>query len=124
MAAPSTLQRELAALNDQHRLSAAVADVDQLIEMLSAARDQVATCKIPLFRHAWPRDISPRLTETFTALDPHTASLTMTKLQNPIKERFEAVNEDLRKVSRLQKDFGKALDKVLHPDSPLVHSQG
>lgn len=36
----------------------------------------------------------------------------MTKLQNPIKERFETVNEDLKKVSRVQKDFGKVLDKV------------
>ena len=48
----------------------------------------------------------------FTASDPHTASLTMTKLQNPIREGFDAVTEDLRKVSKVQKDFGRSLDKV------------
>ena len=36
----------------------------------------------------------------------------MTKLQNPIKEGFDALNEDLRDVSKGQKNFGKAVDKV------------
>ena len=36
----------------------------------------------------------------------------MTKLQNPIKDRFEALNRDLRDASKHQKNFGKALDKV------------
>ncbi len=36
----------------------------------------------------------------------------MTKLQNPIREGFEAINEDLRAVSKAQREFGKALDKV------------
>lgn len=42
----------------------------------------------------------------------------MTKLQNPLKERFEAVNKDLANVSKTQKKLGKALDKAL-PPKPL-----
>lgn len=47
----------------------------------------------------------------------------MTKLQNPIKDRFEALNRDLRDASKHQKNFGKALDKVwpfLFPPQPLL----
>jgi hypothetical protein len=36
----------------------------------------------------------------------------MAKLQNPIKEKFEVVNEDLKDVSKVQRNLGKALDKV------------
>ncbi len=36
----------------------------------------------------------------------------MTNLQSPIKEGFDAVNDDLRAVTRAQRDFGKSLDKV------------
>ena len=59
------------------------------------------------------------------ASDPHTASLTMTKLQNPIREGFDAVTEDLRKVSKVQKDFGRSLDKVGRPQaSSLIRTNG
>ncbi len=40
------------------------------------------------------------------------SSLTLMRLQNPIREGFDAVNEHLRAVSRVQKEFSKALDKV------------
>lgn len=36
----------------------------------------------------------------------------MAKLQNPIKEGFETVNQDLRDVSKAHRNLGKALDKV------------
>lgn len=36
----------------------------------------------------------------------------MAKLQNPIKEGFETVNQDLRDVSKSHRNLGKALDKV------------
>ena len=36
----------------------------------------------------------------------------MTKLQNPIKEGFDALTGDLREVSKGQKNLGKVLDKV------------
>lgn len=53
-----------------------------------------------------------------TASDPHTASLTLTRLQNPVKEGFEAINDDLRKVDRVRKDFSKILNRRF-PVKPL-----
>lgn len=41
----------------------------------------------------------------------------MTTLQNPVKARFEAITQDLKEVTKAQKSFGKALDKVRIPDS-------
>lgn len=46
------------------------------------------------------------------AMDPHTASITMTMLQNPVKFAFEKVNNDLKAASSAHKKVGKALDKV------------
>ncbi|KAK3329072.1 CTLH/CRA C-terminal to lish motif domain-containing protein [Apodospora peruviana] len=84
----NALQKELAELSKMARLSAAVDNVDRIIEQLSAAREQVAQ-----------------------ALDPHTASLTLTKLQNPTKVAFEKVNDNLKEASSAQKKFGKALNE-------------
>ncbi len=84
-----SLVTDLAGLNRSARLSSAVENVDKIIHLLTAARDQVAS-----------------------APDPHTAGLTMTKLQNPVKEGFDAVNNNLKEVSKGQKSMGKALDKV------------
>lgn len=43
------------------------------------------------------------------ANDPHATSLTLTKLQNPIREGLDRLNHDLRGVHKAQKDFEKAL---------------
>ncbi|GAB1310026.1 Regulator of gluconeogenesis Rmd5 [Madurella fahalii] len=90
-----SLLGDLSKVHKLPRLSAAVDDVDKIIELLSAAREQVA--------------------ET---LDPHTASLTMTKLQNPIKTAFDKVNDDLKAASASHKKVGRSLDKYF-PLKPL-----
>ncbi|ROV99309.1 hypothetical protein VSDG_03901 [Cytospora chrysosperma] len=74
--------------NTSNRLTAAVNDVDKIIDILTQARGQIAN--------------SP---------DPHTASLTLARLQNPVSEGFDAINEDLRKVDKVRKNYGKVLDK-------------
>lgn len=43
----------------------------------------------------------------------------MTKLQNPIKEGFEAVIDDLKTVSKGLKDYGKVLSNVSGRSRPL-----
>ncbi|KAK0632790.1 CTLH/CRA C-terminal to lish motif domain-containing protein [Immersiella caudata] len=90
-----SLQKALAQTNSTHRLSSAVDNVDKIIELLTAAREQVAG-----------------------ALDPHTTSLTITKLQNPTKSAFDAVHETMQKVSTAHRKLGKALDKHF-PLKPL-----
>ena len=38
--------------------------------------------------------------------------MVMTTLQNPVKARFERITTDLKEVTKAQKGYGKALDKV------------
>jgi hypothetical protein len=41
--------------------------------------------------------------------------MSMMSLQNPVKNHMEAINTDLKEVTKAQKGFGKALDKVPSP---------
>lgn len=82
--------RDIQTLAGKARLTEAVADIDDLMQKLTEARQSVAGAR-----------------------DPHTATLAITKLQNPVKEVFDRVNVDLRNVSKVQRDLGKALDKAL-----------
>ncbi|KJZ77378.1 hypothetical protein HIM_03102 [Hirsutella minnesotensis 3608] len=78
-------------------LTAAIDDVDKIIELLTRAREQVAG-----------------------DVDSHRVGLTMTTLQNPVKAQLEAINNDLKDVTKAQKGFGKALDKALpHRELPM-----
>ncbi|KAF5021593.1 hypothetical protein F66182_6375 [Fusarium sp. NRRL 66182] len=90
------LMAELARMRKAN-LNAAIDDVDQVIDLLTAAREQVAQ--------------EPDATRT---------GMTMMTLQNPVKARFEAVTQDLKEVTKAQKAFGKALDKALpHRELPM-----
>lgn len=104
------------ATGTSERLSAAVEDVDKIIELLTQARAQIAQgLQDP------PNSVLSSTTTDIdapTASDPHTASLTLTRLQNPVKEGFEAINDDIRKVDRVRKDFSKTLNKHF-PARPL-----
>ena len=44
--------------------------------------------------------------------DPNSASITLAKLQNPLKTGFDKVNDDLKKIHKGHSNYGKALDKV------------
>ncbi|KAK8074810.1 hypothetical protein PG997_009473 [Apiospora hydei] len=99
------LEKELEKLTKSARLSDAVDDVDKIIDLLTEARQRVAE----------------------SANDPHTTILTLTKLQNPIREGLETVNDDLKGVHKGQNKFGKALqqaftnDKVIKGTLPTEH---
>lgn len=106
------------ATGTSERLTAAVEDVDKIIELLTQAREQIAQG-----RRAPPPPPplgTAKLTCSArqTASDPHTASLTLTRLQNPVKEGFESTNESLRKVDRVRKDSSKILNRHF-PAKPL-----
>jgi E3 ubiquitin-protein transferase RMND5 len=63
----------------------------------------------------------------YLANDPHTTSLALTKLQNPIREGLEAVHNDFLAVNKGQNKFGKALtaasshDKIVKGSLPTDH---
>lgn len=44
--------------------------------------------------------------------DSHRISMAMTTLQNPVKDRLDAITNDLKDVTKAQRSFGKALGKV------------
>lgn len=44
--------------------------------------------------------------------DQNSASVTLAKLQNPVKQSFEAINSDLKDVYKGLGNYSKALDKV------------
>lgn len=58
----------------------------------------------------------------FAEADAHKISMAMTRLQNPVKERFDAITDDLKEVTKAQKAFGKSLDKV--GSESLTHHKG
>ncbi|KAI1806991.1 CTLH/CRA C-terminal to lish motif domain-containing protein [Daldinia bambusicola] len=80
------LQKDLDKLTGSAKLSDAVQDVDKIIDLLTAARERVAS-----------------------ANNPHTTNLTLAKLQNPIKEQIDGLNSDLRHVYKAQNEFNKSL---------------
>ncbi|QUC19946.1 uncharacterized protein UV8b_04187 [Ustilaginoidea virens] len=81
----------------QSNLNAAIEDVDSIIDLLVAAREQVASND-----------------------DAHKIAMAMTTLQNPVKARLEAITNDLKEGSKAQRGFGKALDRALpHRELPM-----
>lgn len=44
--------------------------------------------------------------------DPSSTSVTLAKLQTPVKQGFENVNNDLKEVYKGLGNYSKALDKV------------
>lgn len=111
------LQKELSQISRKASLTPAVNDMDKMIAHLEAVREQVASGTWIAYSRL-VQSTEKRLTLD-AAQDPHSAGLAMTRLQNPIKEGFEQVNEDLKKVSKVQREFGKSLDKVRLPADTL-----
>ena len=44
--------------------------------------------------------------------DPHSAPVTLAKLQTPVKASFETINSDLKEVYKGLGNYSRALDKV------------
>lgn len=45
--------------------------------------------------------------------EPGSASVTLAKLQNPVKQSFDNVNNDLKEIYKGLGNYSKALDKVI-----------
>ncbi|CZT04460.1 hypothetical protein WAI453_011512 [Rhynchosporium graminicola] len=80
------LQIELAKLRRDANLKQSMEDVDKIIEQLEKARETIVA-------------------------EPHSASITLAKLQNPVQQGFSKVIDDLKKVHKGHNSYGKALDK-------------
>ncbi|KAF2093409.1 hypothetical protein NA57DRAFT_69170 [Rhizodiscina lignyota] len=81
----------------------AIKDVDKTLELLQAARDAIAA-------------------------DPSSAAITLAKLQTPVQQAFEGINNDLKKINKAQKSYDKAFSKKfdqkkavpMPPNDPLA----
>lgn len=99
-----TIQIELARMAKGASLTQSIEDVDKILEQLVSAREVIANGMAIILPFG----------DTLLMIyaEPNTASITLTKLQNPVKHGFERVTEDLKKVYSGQNKYGKALDKV------------
>lgn len=103
------LTTELSRLQRDPALSQSVEDVDKILEQLCKARESIASGENLLqeFR------LALTFSDTYgTTIDPNSASITLAKLQNPVKQGFDRVTESLKKVYAGHNKYGKALDKV------------
>ncbi|KAJ6442864.1 regulator of gluconeogenesis Rmd5 [Purpureocillium lavendulum] len=106
------LLNELARVR-RSNLTAAIGDVDNIIELLTSAREQVAAGNAPPKEPSIPSLPSLTTGPYLADADAHRIGMAMTTLQNPVKAQLEAITTDLKEVTKAQKAFGKALDKAL-----------
>ena len=93
-------------------LSKSVEDVQKTIDLLVKARDSIAASTyLMLFSHG-PFGKELLKYAHCHLQDQNSASVTLAKLQNPVKQSFEAVNSDLKDVYKGLGNYSKALDKV------------
>ncbi|KAF1835316.1 hypothetical protein BDW02DRAFT_638728 [Decorospora gaudefroyi] len=91
------LLAQIELLESSANLSTSISDVQQAIDMLTAARAKVAA-------------------------DGSTAPLTLAKLQDPFKKTLEAAQKDLKPIYAGLNKYGKALDKKFK-DKPLPSAE-
>lgn len=58
------------------------------------------------------RQVDMSFSSVLTRSDISAAPITLAKLQNPVKQGFDNLGGDLKKIHRSLNDFSKALDKV------------
>ncbi|KAM3088597.1 hypothetical protein ACMFMG_000233 [Clarireedia jacksonii] len=82
------LEGALFKLQKESSFDQSIKDVDKIIEQLERARNAIAE-------------------------NPNDASITLAKLQNPLKSGFDKVNDDLKNIHKAQSSYGKALNANL-----------
>ena len=114
--APSTpkmdlLLQEHDQLASRSNLTRTIQDVQKTIDLLTRARDTVAegmyTSSSRSDRSSRPRKLIGR-----AVVDPSSASITLAKLQNPVKQSFDVINGDLKEIYNGLGRYQKVLDKV------------
>lgn len=106
------LETELARLQREATLSQSIEDVDKIIEQLCRERDSIASGE---GSSRSLKFLTVKCPPADRELEPNSASITLTKLQNPVKQGFDRVTDDLKKVYAGHNKYGKALDKVKSP---------
>ncbi|EYE94504.1 ubiquitin-protein ligase RMD5 [Aspergillus ruber CBS 135680] len=92
-----TVQKEHERLLKKLKGSEGIQNVQSTIDLLQSARDTIAS-------------------------DPTQASITMAKLQNPVKSSFDSINDSLKESHSSLNKYSKALDKFFK-DRPLPSTE-
>ncbi|EEP81761.1 conserved hypothetical protein [Uncinocarpus reesii 1704] len=90
------LQKEHQRLFKRAQSSKSINDVQATIDLLKEARDSIER-------------------------DPSSASITLAKLQNPVKSSFETTNDSLKETYTALNKYGRALDKVRSEIAIVMH---
>jgi hypothetical protein len=99
------LREQVELLESSANLAASISDVQKAIDQLTAARAKIAA-------GAHPITDAGELSLTITPSDPHTASSTLAKLQDPFKKSLESAQKDLKPIYSGLNKYGKVLDRV------------
>ncbi|KAF7909051.1 uncharacterized protein EAE98_012356 [Botrytis deweyae] len=89
------LEKEIIKLQRDSSFDQSIEDVDKIIQQLEKARDAIES-------------------------EPQFASITLTKLQHPLKNGFEKVNDDIKKIHKAHGTYGKAVNSNL-PKQTLLN---
>ncbi|TGO07374.1 hypothetical protein BTUL_0285g00050 [Botrytis tulipae] len=89
------LEKEIVKLQRDSSFDQSIEDVDKIIQQLEKARDTIES-------------------------EPQFASITLTKLQHPLKNGFEKVNDDIKKIHKAHGTYGKAVNSNL-PKQTLLN---
>ena len=103
------LQKEHERAWKRMKAAKSINDVQATIDLLQKARDSIAAGRHSFFCHSflW------RVALTFHyCIDSTKASITLAKLQNPVKASFDATNDSLKETHSSLNKYTKALDKV------------
>ncbi|KAG4025886.1 hypothetical protein MFRU_049g00570 [Monilinia fructicola] len=79
------LEKELMKLQRDSSFNQSIEDVDKIIQQLERAREAIVS-------------------------EPQSASITLAKLQNPLKNGFDKVTDDIKKIHKAHTTYGKALN--------------
>jgi hypothetical protein len=108
------LREQIELLESSANLSTSIDHVQKAIDMLTAARANIAAGKNPISTIA----VDPANQHK---PDPKTAPLTLAKLQDPFKKSLDTVQKDLKPIYAGLNKYGKTLDKVRFLCPPIQH---
>jgi hypothetical protein len=99
------LREQVELLESSANLSTSISDVQKAIDQLVAARAKIAA-GTKLVDEDHIRSL------TITRADPHTAPMTLAKLQDPFRKTLDAAQKDLKPIYSGLNKYGKVLDRV------------
>lgn len=103
------LQKEHERAWKRMKAAKSINDVQATIDLLQKARDSIAAGRPSTFYQYFLLMVV--LTFPYCT-DPTKASITLAKLQNPVKASFDATNDSLKETHSSLNKYTKALDKV------------